>query len=115
MYTCAAASWLHVRLEKRSEMRRVREHTNLSVEERFSRQRYLRCLQHTAREWELDFWLCCVMGATSCHSAALNWVMVQSQLESVMRLVKRMRRQSSALDVRCAQCDNDIGMAPEKI
>ena len=39
----------------------------------------------------------------------------QTQLESAMRLVQRMRRQSSALDVRCTQCDNDIGMAPEKI
>ena len=77
--------------------------------------RHLRCLQHTARGRELDFWLCCVMGAASCHSAALNWVMGQTQLESVMRLVQRMRRQSSALDVRCTQCDNDIGMAPEKI
>ena len=95
-------------------MRWLRKDTNLSVEARFSRQRHLRCLQHTARGRELDFWLCCVMGAASCHSAALNWVMGQTQLESVMRLVQRMRRQSSALDVRCTQCDNDIGMAPEK-
>ena len=115
MYTCDAASWLHARLEKCTEMRWLRKDTNLSVEARFSRQRHLRCLQHTARGRELDFWLCCVMGAASCHSAALNWVMVQTQLESVMRLVQRMRRQSSALDVRCTQCDNDIGMAPEKI
>ena len=52
-------------------------------------------------------WLCCVMGAASCHSAALNWDMGQTQLESVSK--KRML-QSSALDVRCTQCDNDIGM-----
>ena len=114
MYTCAAASWLHVRLDKRTGMRCLREHTNLSVEERFLCQRHSRCLQHTARGRELDSWLCCVMGAASCHSAALNWVMWRTQLESVMRLVKRMRRQSSALNVRCTQCDNDIGMAPEK-
>ena len=74
--------------------------TNLSVEARFSRQRHSRCLQHTARGRELLL--------------VLRWVppAVTLQLELGHR---RSWVQHAQLSVRCTQCDNDIGMAPESL